>query len=147
MRSAFLPVRSFTFSFLSAALSLGTVIFSMASFVSGFFLDAEEGLAGAGAGAGSATGSSAAGAGAGAGSKTGSSATGAGAGTGSGSLAASASAAALASASCLRGDHRWASARRPSDVCTGGHFALAAAASSASCLAFASAAACVSVNQ
>ena len=53
MRSAFLPVRSVTFSFLSAALSLGTVIFSMASFVRGFFLEAEEGLAG-GAGAGSA---------------------------------------------------------------------------------------------
>ena len=82
--------------------TVGTVIFSMASFVSGFFLDAEEGLAGAGAGAGSATGEGAA-SGAGAGSKTGSSATGAGAGTGSGSLGGSASAAALASASCLRG--------------------------------------------
>ena len=71
-----------------ASSAMGTVIFSMASFVKGFFFEAEEGLAG-GAGAGSAaTGAGAAsGAGAGAGSKTGSSATGAGAGTGSGSLA------------------------------------------------------------
>ena len=90
MRSAFLPVRSLTFSFLSAALSLGTVIFSMASFVRGFFLDAEEGLAGAGSAAtGAASGAAS---GAGAGSKTGSSATGAGAGTGSGSLGGSAAA-------------------------------------------------------